>query len=622
MFRYVPIPFQRVSIQDPFWNERQRVNHELSLVKQYAMCESTGRFDALKLQWKPGQPNKPHIFWDSDTAKWLEAACYACQIREDAALRAKIDRVARLFIGAQQPDGYLNSYFTTVEPRRRWKNLRFNHELYCAGHLFEAAVAHHALTGEPELLAAAERYADYIGSVFGPCEGQLQGYCGHEEIELALVKLAQATGAARHLALAAYFVEQRGKAPCYFDQERRDLPPDQLPLDANNAYFQAHQPVREQKEAVGHSVRAVYLYCAMADLAREKDDAGLLAASEALWKDVTEGKLYLTGGIGSYWEREAFSAPYFLPNDRAYCETCASVGLIFWAHRLLQHEAARSYAEVIERALYNGALSGMSLDGKSFFYQNPLASIGEHHREEWFQCSCCPSNLSRLLGTLGSYIYSQGAETLLVHLYIGSEARFQLASGVRGSLRQSGDAPWGEQARFTLALEQEGEMELGFRIPSWAKAFHLRVNGQPLESTPSEGGYARVRREWKTGDTVEVHLPLHTLRLASNPRVIANSGQVALQRGPFVYCIEDADFDASVLEVSLPREAEITAHFDPALLGGVTVLQSQALRTAPQSGLYFEASTAPQTPIPFRAIPYFAWDNRTPGAMRVWIPQG
>jgi uncharacterized protein len=621
MFRYTHIPFEQVSIQDHFWSERQRVNHEHSLGKQYDMCESTGRFDVLKLQWKEGQPNRPNIAWDSDTAKWLEAACYECQIREDSALREKINRVAKLFIEAQQPDGYLNSYFTTVEPQRRWKNLRFNHELYCAGHIFEAAVAHHALTGKTELLAVAERYAEYIGSVFGPGDDQIKGYCGHEEIELALIKLYRATGASRHLALASYFVEQRGQKPLYFNLERKDLPQDQLPLDAGNDYFQAHLPVREQKEAVGHAVRAVYLYCAMADLAREKNDPSLFAACERLWEDVTESKMYLTGGIGSLWHGEAFSVPYFLPNDRAYCETCASVGLIFWAHRMLQHSAESSYAEVIERALYNGALSGMSLDGQSFFYQNPLASTGEFHRQTWFECSCCPSNLSRLLSTLGSYIYSQGKDELLVHLYIGSEAKFQLSSGVCGSLRQSGDAPWGENARFELALEREGEVEIGFRIPTWATALHLRVNEQSVEA-PSHGGYARVRRNWKTGDTVEAHFDISIRRIASNPRVVANSGQIALQRGPFIYCIEDADFAGTVLEIALPRQQEITARFDPTLLGGVTVLQGQAKRTSSQDCLYFDTGATRQESVPFQAVPYFTWDNRQHGAMRVWIPQG
>ena len=621
MFRYTPIPSEKVAIQDPFWIERQRVNHEHSLIKQYEMCESTGRFEALRLQWKPGQPNQPHFFWDSDTAKWLEAACYACQIREDSALREKINHVARLFIEAQQTDGYLNSYFTTVEPQRRWKNLRFKHELYCAGHIFEAAVAHHALTGKTELLAVAQRYADYIGSVFGPGKDQLKGYCGHEEIELALVRLYRATGASRHLDLASFFIEKRGQEPNYLDIERKDITSDQLLLDTRLDYFQAHKPVREQKEAVGHAVRGMYLYCAMADLAREKNDTELFAACEQIWKDVTESKMYLTGGIGSLWNSEAFSVPYFLPNDRAYCETCACVGLIFWAHRMLQHAAHSSYAEVIERALYNGALSGVSLDGQSFFYQNPLASTGEFHRQSWFDCCCCPSNLSRLLGTLGSYIYSQGPDELLVHLFIGSEAKFQLASGVCGSIRQSGDIPWGENARFELALEREGEMEIGFRIPSWADEFHLCVNGQPVKA-PSHGGYARARRNWKTGDTVDARFAVSIRRIASNSRVISNSGQVALQRGPFVYCIEDADFAGTVLDVSLPREQEITAHFDTALFGGVTVLQGQAKRTPSQASLYFDTSATMQENIPFQAVPYFAWDNRRPGAMRVWIPQG
>ncbi len=623
MFQYRPIPFSSVQITDPFWTERQRVNHERSLPKQYEMCERTGRFDALALNWKPGQPNHPHFFWDSDTAKWLEAACCACAIRPDPELRARIDRVADLFTGAQQPDGYLNSYFTLCEPERRWKNLKFNHELYCAGHLFEAAVAHADLTGSDHLLGVACRYADHIDSVFGDGEGKVPGYCGHQEIELALVRLYRATGKKRYLELSSYFVEQRGKQPLWFDLELTGIPRDFLVLDVQPPYFQAHVPVREQKEVVGHAVRAMYLYCAMADLAREKEDPSLLKACEILWQDMASSKMYLTGGIGSTWQGEAFTSPYDLPNERAYCETCASVALVFWAHRLLQDSGSRAYADVIERALYNGVLSGMSLDGTKFFYQNPLLSFGNHHRSDWFECSCCPSNLSRLLATLGSYIYSESVDELRIHLHIGSSAKFALGGRVEGHIRQSGNAPWGGALRYEFALPAPAEFAVAIRVPFWAEAPHAHVNEKPVSGDLSDG-YLRIAREWKNGDVIDLEFGLEVLRIESNPKLAGNAGQVALQRGPFVYCIEDADYEGGALDVRLPVEAGLEAMTRELVPGEeVVVLEGRASNVeVPVDGaLYFPSTGSPGHPIPFRAIPYFAWDNRTPGTMRVWIPK-
>ena len=617
MFKYSPLPYSDVRITDPFWGERQRVNHEKSLPKQHEMCERTGRFEALKLQWKPGDENRPHHFWDSDTAKWLEAACYACRIRDDADLRGKIDRVAELFEKAQQPDGYLNSYFTQIDTDRRWKNLRFNHELYCAGHIFEAAVAHHELTGSDSLLRVACRFADYIGSVFGTEEGKIPGYCGHEEIELALVRLYQATGQSRHLELASYFVEQRGRQPLWFKLEQEGvIPPDFQGHGFVDDYVQAHVPVREQQEVCGHAVRAVYLYCALADVAREKKDPTLFAAAERLWSNLTECKLYVTGGIGSSWVGEAFSTKYDLPNERAYCETCASVGLIFWAHRMLQHSGDPAYADVLERALYNGALAGMSLDGESFFYQNPLASFGGHNRQDWFECSCCPSNLSRLLATLGSHIYSESADEWLVHLYIGSEARF----GSGGRIRQSGGSPWDGHVEFEIDPAAGREIGLGFRIPSWCGAHEVLLNGAGVDAV-EDRGYIRLRRAWRSGDRVSLRFEMPVIALAGNPRLMGNSGQIALQRGPFVYCIEDADFAGSVLGVRVSFAQKFDARFDTDLLGGVTVIEGRAVADANSPDtLYHRWGPAAGTGTRFRAIPYFAWNNRSRGAMRVWIP--
>lgn len=625
MFRYTPVPFTCVRVNDSFWSERQRVNHERSLPKQYELCKRTGRFDALRLEWKPGSSlPKPHVFWDSDTAKWLEAACYACRIRPDAALRAKIDEVTALFVSAQQPDGYLNSHFTVVRPQERWKNLRDEHELYCAGHIIEAGVAHHALTGEDSLLDTARRLADCIDRTFGTEPGKMRGYCGHEEIELALIRLYRATGEKRYLKLASYFVDERGRQPLWFLTEREQT-------DGNGCdYFQAHIPVREQTEAVGHAVRAVYLYIGMTDVAAETGDPTLLAACKRLWESVTQRKLYLTGGIGSSWAGEKFTTDFDLPSERAYCETCASVAIVFWAKRMLQHEGDSVYAEILERALYNGALAGMSLDGEKFFYQNPLASLGKHTRQEWFECSCCPSNLSRLLGTLGENIASTATDSLLVNLYVGSEFDFALGNGAAGRATLSGDMPWGGTARLELSLTKavETAWELRLRIPSWAESPRFRVNGVETK-VATEGGYALLKRIWRDGDQVEIVFSVPVRQMVGDPRITSVSGHVALQRGPFVYCIEDADFaETGALPVALSREdAEtLSTRRDDSLLGGLVVIEGSARASTekPHDGaLYHAADTSAKgtRPVAFRAIPYFAWDNRGVGSMRVWIPR-
>lgn len=623
MFRFTPLSLTQVRIIDDFWDERLRVNHERSLPKQHELCERTGRFDALKLQWKPGAPNRPHPYWDSDVAKWLEAACYACQIRPDEKLRAQIDEVVQLFVGAQQPDGYLNSFFSVIDQDRRWKNLRFNHELYCAGHIFEAAVAHHELTGTRDLLDVACRFADYIDSVFGLKEGQIPGYCGHQEIELALIRLYKATGEKRYLDLSSYFVEQRGQQPNYFEVERSEIHSDMLPLDAPHAYFQAHLPIREQTEAVGHAVRATYYYSGVADIARENNDESLFKAVERLWQNVVHQKLYVTGGIGSTWQGEAFTPNYDLPNERAYCETCASVSLIFWAHRMLQHSGQATYAHVIERSLYNGALAGMSLDGESFFYQNPLATYGNHERQTWFECSCCPSNLSRLLASIGSYIYAAADDELRVHLYVGSESAFSLKNGVSGTIKQSNNTPWQGDVRFDLELAEAGSFKLSLRIPEWATGFEIQINGEKIAPTVDRD-YITLDRAWDRQTTIELKLNLIAQRIYAHEKIIGNAGQVALQRGPFVYCIEDADLNASALEVRISADAPITEHTTDTLSEkGLVVLETAGIVQLPPEGnaLYFTRKSTRTIPTCVRAIPYYAWGNRKSGPMRVWIPE-
>jgi DUF1680 family protein len=631
-YRYSPVPFQQVRVEDTFWYQWQCVNHEHSLPRQYDMCRDTGRFDALRLDWTPRSGKEaPHIYWDSDTAKWLEAACYACQIRDDEDLRRKIDDVTDLFIRAQQPDGYLNSHFTVINQEQRWKNLRDNHELYCAGHIMEAAVAHHTLTGSDALLRTARHLADCIDRAFGPRPGQMRGYGGHQEIELALVRLYQATDEERYLRLAAFFINERGRKPYWFDLEAQARGDKSY---YNPLKFQSHLPVREQADAVGHAVRAMYFYAGVTDVAAYTGDAGLLDASLRLWDSLTRRRLYITGGLGSSWFEEKLTFDFDLPNERAYCETCASVALVLWAQRMLRLEADSRYAEVLERTLYNAAIAGMSLDGRKFFYQNPLASHGHHRRQEWFECSCCPSNLSRLLGSLGSYIAMQGEDTLALCLYIGSDFNFSLGNGVRGTMRVRGDMPWGSPVMLTLAqVESKGApWTLRLRIPEWSRGFSVTVNGRE-EKLSVCNGHVDLTREWKSGDELAICFTQPVVQLVSDPRVFSNSGQVALQRGPFVYCVEDADYPGlseGVYGLALSQRDVTTLKpaFMPDLLGGITVIEGQATAPAdPQKApdtLYRPLepeTTVPSDSVPFRGIPYYAWENRVPGAMRIWLPR-
>lgn len=419
--RYTPIPFINVSIEDIFWEPRQRANREHTIPIEYQQCRDTGRIDAFRLSWKPGMKPVPHIFWDSDIAKWIEAASYSLANHPDPQLDALLDEVISLITFAQQPDGYLNTHFTVVEPEKRWTNLRDQHELYCAGHMIEAGVAHYQGTGKHTLLDVVCRYADHIASIFGTQPGQKRGYPGHEEIELALVKLYHVTGEKRYLDLSQYFIDERGKQPYYYDLEAVARGDDPKAYWAKTyAYMQAHIPVRRQNEVVGHAVRAMYLYSAMADLANETGDNSLLEACRTLWQDVCLRKMYITGGIGPSRLNEGFTNPYDLPNETAYAETCAAVGLVFWNQRMLQFDCDSRYADIMERALYNGVISGVSLSGELFFYENPLASLGNYHREPWFDCACCPPNIARRLASLGHYIYSQKDDEAVAPLYPGS----------------------------------------------------------------------------------------------------------------------------------------------------------------------------------------------------------
>jgi hypothetical protein len=619
-----PLDLTSVNITDPFWRPWLEANRRASIPHIYDMCKRTGRIDALRMTWKPGDPNPPHIFWESDVAKWIEAASYILAAQPEHALDHQVDEVIALLAGAQQPDGYLNVHFTLVEPGKRWTNLRDCHEMYCAGHLIEAGVAHFRATGKRSLLDIVRRYADHIDATFGP--GKRTGYCGHEEIELALVKLSRATGEPRYLRLAQYFINERGKQPHLFDIEARARGDD--PAKAwcrgDYAYYQAHKPVREQKEVVGHAVRAMYLASGMADVAAETGDESLMAACRRLWRSTTARKMYVTGGVGARHHGEAFGLDYELPNESAYAETCAAIGLVLFAHRMLQIEADGQYADVLERALYNGVLAGMSRDGQKYFYVNPLASNGTHHREEFFDCACCPPNIARLLASLGAYTCSAADDGLYVHLYVSGESRAQIA-GREVTLRQRTLYPWGGFTAAAVALDGPATFALRLRIPGWCRKYRIAVNGKAVAAKTVKG-YATIRREWRSGEDVTLDLEMPTERVAAHPALADDAGRVAIQRGPIVYCLEQCDHKADVRSIILPDVARLVPSFDKRLLGGCVVIDGWGLAPSPaawKGRLYLPVREAGKPRrVRLRAVPYFLWDNRKPGAMTVWLPRG
>ncbi|MBE3069395.1 MAG: glycoside hydrolase family 127 protein [Planctomycetes bacterium] len=618
--RIRPLPLADVTIDDAFWRPRVETNRRTSIPHIHQMLKETGRLDALRLTWKPGDPNPPHVFWDSDVAKWVEAASYSLATCPDAALERQVDETIALLASAQQSDGYLNTHFTVVEPDKRFTNLRDAHELYCAGHLIEAGVAHFQATGKRALLDVVCRYADYIDSVFG--EGKRAGYPGHEEIELALVKLYHATGQERYLRLAEYFIDERGRKPYLYDAEakaRGDTRPDW----ADREYRQAHLPVRDQREAVGHAVRAMYLYSGMADLAAETGDAPLLAACKHLWESVVQHKLYVTGAIGARHHGEAFGRSYELPNASAYAETCAAIGLVLFAHRMLQIEADARYADVMERALYNGVLSGMSLDGAKYFYENPLASAGTHHRKPFFGCACCPPNIARLLASLGLYAYSAADDAAYVHLFVAGTARMTLA-GRPVTLTVETGYPWDGKVDVRLGLEAAATFRLCLRVPGWCGRHTVRINGKAVKARVRRG-YVMFRHRWADGDRVTLDLAMPVERVAAHPLVVNDVGRVALARGPLVYCLEQCDNRPPVQTVILPDRAHLAARFQRRVLGGCTILEGKALAPTPAGwkGALYRPSTVPPVvkATRVRAIPYFLWDNRKPGAMTVWLPR-
>ena len=580
------------------------------------------------------------VFQDTDFSKWIEAVGYSLTQHPDPLLEKTADEAIDIVCAAQTPEGYLDTYYIINGMDAALSNLRDNHELYCLGHLVEGAVAYYQATGKDKLLKAACRFADYIADRFGPEDGKCKGYPGHEIAEMALVRLYEVTGEEKYLKLGKFFIDQRGQEPNYFIQEEATRAAKEgrhvSHTNTNPAYHQAGKPVREQDEAVGHAVRAVYLYSGMADVARQTGDDSLLEACERLWNSIVRKKLYVTGGIGGTVHGEAFSYDYDLPNDSAYSETCAAIGLAFFARRMLQMRPDSKYADVMELALYNTVLAGMALDGKSFFYVNPLAVVPDacrkdqrlHHvqptRRKWFGCACCPPNIARIVSSIASYAYSENEETLFTHLYVGGSIRKNF-HGKELTMEVQAKMPWHGHVYVTVHCDEPVTGTLAFRIPNWAPDTVLTCGEkQPVY----KDGYAYFTGEWHEGDMNRLHMPMMIRMVAANPAVREDVDKVAFMRGPVTFCAEEVDNggDLHMLRVDTRDIGDhgegIVREFDFDTFGYETVrLHVPARRLLPPESdeLYAPWQRPKEEPTKIHLVPYYTWANRGEGEMLVWL---
>ncbi|MBK8084592.1 MAG: glycoside hydrolase family 127 protein [Devosia sp.] len=633
MSQYHPVRFVNVRLEGDFWKERLDTVLARTIPSQHRKLGEYGLLDSLKLPDPPPPlrfPRHPNgftvqVFWDSDIGKWIEAAAYALSHRRDADIEAKIEAIVDDFERAQEPDGYLNCWYLGREPEKRWSNLRDNHELYNAGHMLEGAIAYYETTGRRRWLDVMERYVEHIRQTFGTGPGQKRGYCGHQEIEIALIKLYRLTGEKQHLDLAAYFINERGTPnPHYFDVEREEREKKgweyQRYTQGTYEYSQSHKPVRDQDKVVGHAVRAMYMYTAMADLAVELNDSGLKQACETLWRDVMDTKMYITAGLGPSAHNEGFTFDYDLPNQTAYAETCASVALIFWAQRMLHLDLDGKYADVLERALFNGALSGLSRDGEHYFYMNPLESNGTPRRWDWHTCPCCTMNVSRLVASVGGYFVSTAPDGIAFHLYGGISSTLDVG-GTSVAIREVSNYPWSGAIAISIDPEADTAFDVKLRIPGWCHGATAKVNGETVELVPVDG-YGTLHRTWTKGDTVTLDLPMPIERIYANPHVVMDVGRVALTRGPLVYCLEEADNPGGTVQrFKLPRSSPVSVKASD-LFDGIVQLTAaaQAVDEAEFAPLY-RTSPPREAPATLTALPYYLWANRGQGSMVVWIPE-
>jgi DUF1680 family protein len=624
-YPYTAVALTAVKFTDDFWAPRLETNRTVTVPFALEECESTGRIKNFEIAGGAAQGSfcTKYPFDDSDVYKVIEGAAYSLMVHPDPGLEKKIDEIIAKIVGAQEKDGYLYTA-RTIDPahppvdwvgKERWSNLYMSHELYNLGHLYEAAVAYNKATGKKNLLAVALKSADLIDSVFGP--GKKHGTSGHEEVEIGLVKLYRLTGKKKYLNLAKYFLDERGNS-----KDRK----------LYGEYSQDHKPVVEQSEAVGHAVRAMYLYSGMTDVAALTADNAYMQALDKIWDDVAYKKMYITGGIGASGAIEGFGPAYDLPNASAYCETCASIGYVLWNWRMFLLKGDSRYIDILERTLYNGFLSGVGMSGDLFFYPNPLESFGQYHRSPWFNCACCPSNIGRFVPEIPGFVYATQNDSLYVNLFVESESILTL--GTRAiRVDQQTRYPWDGTVKIIVHPESTAEFGLNIRIPRWAVgqpvpgdlyqytdheggAVTISVNGEAVTPEVVQG-YARLRRAWKDGDSVEVNFPMPVRRVTANAAVRDDSGKVALERGPLVYAAEWPDNGGHVTQLVLPDESPLAAERREDLLNGVTVIMGEA--TALNAGR--RAGQVDRKKQELIAVPYYAWAHRGEGEMAVWLPR-
>lgn len=642
----------RITITDPFLGEYQRLIRDVVIPYQWEalndnLPEAEPSHALANYRIAAGLEKGEFygmVFQDSDVTKWLESVAWSLSQKPDAQLEKTADEVIELLAQAQCEDGYLNTWYTVKEPGLRWTNVAECHELYCAGHLFEAAVAFYRATGKRRLLDISCRFADHIDTVFGPNPDQLRGYPGHPEIELALMRLYEVTQEPRYQALARFFVEERGQQPYYYDIEFEkrggtrhwvgwgDAWPGMI---KDKSYTHAHKPLSEQNEAVGHAVRSVYLMTGLAHIARMTKDEEKRQTCLRIWNNMVQRRMYITGGIGSQGIGEAFTSDYDLPNDTAYGESCASIGLMMFARRMLEMEGDAHYADVMERAFYNTVLGGMALDGKHFFYVNPLEtqpkSIPHNHiydhikpvRQRWFGCACCPPNIARTLVAIGHYLFTPRPDALFINFYAGSEAQFTVNNQTL-ALKIEGNYPWDENVTIRFNQPQAVLHTLALRLPEWCETPQIQVNGEAAQGEIIKG-YLHLRRQWQEGDVVALHLPMTIRRVYANPRVRHTAGKVAIQRGPLVYCLEEADNGADLHNLSLPKTSAFREIQGVGVLKGKVLLQAEGLRVPTaqeEKPLYsFDNRLTVVDKQTLTFIPWFSWANRGEGEMRIWVDE-
>ncbi len=615
-----PVTFDKIDVTGGFWKEKQDLFYNKTIKAVYDRFEETGRFEALKFNWKEGMPNKPHIFWESDVTKWIEGAAYLLQKRRDTELEAMVDELVECMVNTQDKDGYLNAYFTVVEPGARFTR-RTDHELYCAGHLVEGAIAYAKATGKTAMLRVATKYIDLIDRVFRIEYSAAFDTPGHEEIELALIKLYDYTGEERYKLLAEYFINTRGTSSR-----------DETYSFADQEHMQSHLPVRKQVTAEGHSVRALYLYSGMADLALKNKEEELYHICKTLFSNIVNKRMYITGGIGSTHHGESFTFDYDLPEYTAYNETCASIALAMFCRRMWLIEPDSRYADCAERALYNTVLSGVSLFGDSFFYENPLSvnpkrntfnnsrpkGLQEHlpimERVKVFDCSCCPPNLLRVVGSVADYMYSTVSDVIYAHCYMNAAGTVLLKDKEMG-LVQKTKYPY--EGRIEITAQTEGDYTVALRIPAWAKKSEITINGEEI-TVPVVSGYAYCKRSWRAGDTIVLNLPMEVKVMEANPKVVDLCGRGAITRGPLVYCAERADNNLELRDVRISRKAGFTVKQETLINTEVPVIHTKALVRRIPEQLYLD-ETVTKKEIPFKLIPYYTRANRGITEMSTWF---